>query len=171
VVALDAARRFGSRLTGLVASGAPLPALVAREEVIDLDRLRVLAAAGDLVALREEWAQHPLMQTHTPESAALMAAILADYDARDLLVPGQTPGFPREVLAMLSMPVLAMTGEHDTPWRRACAAALAATAPRARHVEIPQAGHLANADNPDGFNAAVAHFLRACAPPQTRLSA
>jgi pimeloyl-ACP methyl ester carboxylesterase len=171
VVALDVARRFGSRLTGLVVSGAPLPALVAREEVIDLDRLRLLAASGDLAALREEWAQHPLMHTHTPEAAALMAAILADYDGRDLLVPGQTPGFPREVLAMLAMPVLAMTGEHDTPWRRACAAALAAVAPRARHAEIARAGHLANADNPDGFNAAVAHFLRACAHPQTRLSA
>ena len=171
VVALDVARRFGSRLTGLVVSGAPLPALVDREEVIDLDHLRLLAAAGDLVALRSQWAQHPLMQTRTPEAAALMAAILADYDARDLLMTGQTPGFPREVLAMLSMPVLAMTGEHDTPWRRACAAALAATAPRARHAEIANAGHLANADNPDGFNAAVAHFLRACAPLQTRLSA
>jgi pimeloyl-ACP methyl ester carboxylesterase len=121
--------------------------------------------------LRSQWAQHQLMQTHTPEAAALMAAILADYDGRDLLMPSQTPGFPREVLAMLSMPVLAMTGEYDTPWRRACAAALAATAPRARHAEVARAGHLGNADNPDGFNAAVAHFLRACAPSQTRLSA
>jgi pimeloyl-ACP methyl ester carboxylesterase len=65
---------------------------------------------------------------------------------------------------MLPMPVLAMTGEHDTPWRRACARALAAVAPRARHSEIPQAGHLANADNPAAFNAAVAQFLQPKAP-------
>jgi pimeloyl-ACP methyl ester carboxylesterase len=66
------------------------------------------------------------------------------------------------------MPVLAMTGAHDTPWRRECARVLAAVAPRAQHVEIAGAGHLANADNPDGFNAAVARFLRSCAPSSSK---
>lgn len=165
VVALDVARRHGSRLTGLVVSGAPLPALVEREEVIDLDHYRALAAAGDLATLRAEWAQHPLMQTYSPEARALTAEILADYDGRDLLVPTQTPGFPREVLAALAMPVLAMTGEHDTPWRKACAEALGKTAPRGRHAVISDAGHLANCDNPDAFNALAGDFLRKCSAP------
>lgn len=160
VVALDVAHRYGSRLTGLVVSGAPLPALVERAEVIDLERLRALVAKGDLAGFRREWSQHPLMRTHSPEAAALSAAMLADYNGRDLLVASDPPGFPAEVLAHLPMPVLSMTGAHDTPWRRACARALAATAPRARHVEIPQAGHLANADNAAAFNAAVASFLQ-----------
>jgi pimeloyl-ACP methyl ester carboxylesterase len=164
VVALDVARRYGSRLTGLVVSGAPLPALVPREEVIDLDRFRALAAAGDLERLRVEWSRHPLMQTHSPAARALMFEILADYDGRDLLTPSQTPGFPREVLAMLAMPVLSLTGVYDTLWRRECARVLGAVAPRARHMEIPQAGHLANADNPAGFNAAIAQFLTPKAP-------
>ncbi len=168
VVALDVARRHGSRLTGLIVSGAPLPALVARDEVIDLDRLRALAAAGDFAQFRKEWAQHPLMQTHTPEAAALAAAILADYHGRDLADRSEAPGLPREVLALLPMPVLGMTGAHDTPWRRACARALAEAAPRARHLEIPAAGHLANADNPADFNAAVAAFLRSCTSLQAR---
>lgn len=159
VVALDVARRYGSRLTALVVSGAPLPALVAREEVIDLDHYRALAASGNLALFRKEWAQHPLMRTHSPEAAVLLAAMLADYDGRDLIAPSEAPGLPREVLGMLSMPVLSMTGAHDTPWRRACARALAEVAPRARHCEIPDAGHLANADNPAAFNAAVAAFL------------
>lgn len=160
VVALDVARRYGSRLTGLIVSGAPLPALVEREEVIDLDHYRALVACGDLAGFRRAWTEHPLMQTHSPEAAALAAEMLADYGGRDLLQGGgETPGLPREVLAMLPMPVLSMTGEHDTPWRRACARALAAVAPRARHVEIPLAGHLANADNPGSFNAAVTAFL------------
>ena len=170
VVALDVARQYGSRLTSLVISGAPLPALVPREETIDLDRFRVLAASRDLATLRAEWATHPLMATRTPEAGALMAEILADYDGRDLLAPTNTPGFPREVISVLPMPVLAMTGVFDTPWRRACAAALADAAPRARHALIRDAGHLANADNPVGFNAAVVHFLRVCAPLQTRLA-
>jgi pimeloyl-ACP methyl ester carboxylesterase len=164
VVALDVARRYGARLTALVVSGAPLPALVPREEIIDLARFRALAARGALAELRSEWARHPLMRTHSPEAAALIAPILADYDGRDLLAPGTAPGFPREALAMLPMPVLAMTGEHDTPWRRECARALGAAAPRARAIELPEAGHLANADNPAGFNAAVAAFLNPRAP-------
>lgn len=164
VVALDVARRYGSRLTGLVVSGAPLPALVTREEVIDLEHFRALAAAGDLERLRAEWSRHPLMQTHSPAARALMFEILADYDGRDLLTPSQTPGFPREVLAMLAMPVLSLTGVYDTLWRRECARTLGAVAPRARHMEIPQAGHLANADNPAAFNAAIAQFLTPKAP-------
>lgn len=169
VVALDVARKFASRLTRLVVSGAPLPALVPREEVIDLDRFRALAAAGDLERLRAEWSRHPLMETHTPEARALIRDILADYDGRDLIASnaatGQVPGFPREAAALLAMPVLAMTGAHDTLWRRECARVLATLAPRARHLEIPGAGHLVNADNPAAFNAALAQFLQPKARP------
>ncbi|TAD85771.1 MAG: alpha/beta hydrolase, partial [Sphingomonadales bacterium] len=117
VVALDVARRHPERLAALLVSGAPLPVLVEREEVIDLDRLHALAAAGDMATFRAEWAAHPLMATHTDAARALIAAILADYDGRDLLVPGTPLEAPRVVLAALAMPVLAMTGEHDTPWR------------------------------------------------------
>jgi pimeloyl-ACP methyl ester carboxylesterase len=159
VVALDVARRFGARLTGLVVSGAPLPALVPRDEVIDLAQLRAFVAGGDFAGFRAVWEAHPLMQTHSAETATLVAAMLADYDGRDLLAPSKAPGLPREALALLPMPVLSMTGVQDTPWRRACARALAEVAPRARHSEIPQAGHLANADNAQAFNAAVAAFL------------
>ena len=160
VVALDVARKFASRLTGLVVSGAPLPALVERQEVIDLERFRALAAQGDLERLRAEWSRHPLMETHTPEARTLMLDILADYDGRDLLSHSPAPGFPREAAALLAMPVLAMTGAHDTLWRRECARVLATLAPRARHLEIPAAGHLANANNPAAFNTAVAAFLK-----------
>lgn len=159
VVALDVARRHGARLSALAVSGAPLPALVPRDEAIDLARFTALAAAGDLAQLRAEWAAHPLMQTRSREAAALVAEILADYDARDLLAPSAMPGLPREVLASLMMPVLSMTGADDTPWRRACARALAAIAPRARHLELPGAGHLANLDNPGAFNDALAGFI------------
>ncbi len=164
VAALGAALLAPARVTHLALAGAPLPALVPREEVIDLAQLRALVAAGDLAGFRAAWSAHPLMQTRTPAAAALVAEILADYDGRDLLAPTEAPGLPREALAGLPMPVLAMTGEHDTPWRRACARALAAAAPRARHIEIAGAGHLANADNPGAFNAALAAFLASGTP-------
>ena len=168
VVALDVARRYGSRLTGLVVSGAPLPALVTREETIDLDHFRALAASGDMERMRAEWSRHPLMETHSPAARALVLEMLADYDGRDLLVTSDPPGFPREALAMLAMPVLAMTGAYDTLWRRECARVLASVAPRARHAEIPVAGHLANADNPVAFNALIRDFLRPRSPATKR---
>ncbi|WP_296718827.1 alpha/beta hydrolase [Erythrobacter sp.] len=167
-VALDVARMFASRLTGVVVSGAPLPALVPREEVIEIDTYREWAAAGDLAALRRDWALHPLMQAHSREAHALLAAMLADYDGRDLAALSEPPALPRDVLRTLAVPVLALTGEHDTPWRRACAAALADIAPRAMHAAVPEAGHLANADNPARFDALVAAFLRNLTAPQTR---
>lgn len=167
-VALDVARRFGARLTSVVASGAPLPALVAREEAIDLDHFRALVANGDLERLRAEWSRHPLMATQSADARAQMIEILTDYDGRDLMARSDLPDFPREAMAKLAVPVLAMTGAHDTPWRRACAEALAKTAPRAIHALVPGAGHLANADNPARFNALVASFLKSCADPIKR---
>ena len=168
VVALDVACRYPARLTGVVVSGAPLPALVAREEVIALDQYRQWVAAGDLAMLRADWAAHPLMQGRTPNAIALLAAMLADYDGRDLLAPSEAPGLPREMLRALTVPVLALSGEHDTAWRRACAAALADIAPRAMQALVPGAGHLANADNPARFNALIAAFLRNLTAPHTR---
>lgn len=167
-VALDVARRFGARLTSVVASGAPLPALVAREEAIDLDHFRALVANGDLERLRAEWSRHPLMATQSADARAQMIEILTDYDGRDLMARSDLPDFPREAMAKLAVPVLAMTGAHDTLWRRACAEALAKTAPRAIHALVPGAGHLANADNPARFNALVASFLKSCADPIKR---
>lgn len=168
VVALDVARKYPSRLTGVVASGAPLPALVEREEAIALALYRQWAAAGDLAKLRADWAKHPLMKAHSDGGRGLLAAMLADYDGRDLLAPSDPPDLSREVLSRLAVPVLALTGEHDTPWRRACAKALADAAPRAMHALVPGAGHLANADNPSRFNALIAAFLRNLTAPHTR---
>jgi pimeloyl-ACP methyl ester carboxylesterase len=167
-VALDVARKFGSRLSGLVVSGVPLPALVARDEAIDLARFRTLAAGGDLERMRAEWSRHPLMQTHSPAARSLVLDMLADYDGRDLGGRSDPPGLPHEVLRALAVPVLALAGEHDTPWRQACARALCDVAPRAMHAVVPGAGHLANADNPARFNALVASFLKSCADPKKR---
>lgn len=164
VVALDVARRFPERVSALVVAGAPLPALAPREEVIDLDRYRALAASGDVPGLRAAWGEHPLMRTHTPDAAALAAQMLADYDGRDLLAGGEAPEITREDCAALAMPVLSLAGEWDTPWRRACASALGHTARDARALEIPKAGHLANLDNPHQFNRIIRDFLLACAP-------
>ena len=161
-IALDCAHRHAWRLSSLIISGAPLPYLVERDEVIDIDRYIRWAQAGDMASMRRDWSRHELMRHENPETSALVDMILADYDGRDLLTASSLPGVPREVLTHLPVPVLAMTGEGDSDWRRACARALAGTVPRGHHGEIGGAGHLANLDNPAQFNSAVLDFVRKC---------
>jgi pimeloyl-ACP methyl ester carboxylesterase len=58
----------------------------------------------------------------------------------------------------METPVLVLCGERDErnlPLSRALADAL----PSGEFQTIPDAGHVANLDNPEAFNAAVAGFL------------
>ncbi len=159
-VALDYAARAGNRAVAVIACGAPLPALVDREEVLDIALYRRLAKEANLAALRADWATHPLMQAHSDETQRALDEMLADYEARDLQAPSVLPDLGRAVLSRLAMPVLGMTGTVDTPWRRACATALAQAAPHGEFALIEQAGHVANLDNPDSFNRILANFLQ-----------
>ncbi|MFZ9396850.1 MAG: alpha/beta fold hydrolase [Erythrobacter sp.] len=164
-VALDCAHRHGWRINAVVASGIPLPALVARDEVIDLSRYEAMARAGDMAAMRADWSRHELMRHDNPATGALVEAMLADYEGRDLLAPSTLPSVPKDALAHLPMPLLALTGEGDSAWRRGCARALADIVPRGSHALVEDAGHLANLDNPDGFNRIVSEFLLKCLQP------
>ncbi len=58
----------------------------------------------------------------------------------------------------LTTPTLVLCGERDRlnlPLSRSLATLL----PNARFETIPDAGHIANLDNPEAFNAAVSAFL------------
>jgi pimeloyl-ACP methyl ester carboxylesterase len=167
-IALDFAHRFPTRLAALVASGAPLPQLVERDETIPLDHYEAWARDGDLAALRRDWSTHELMRRDNAETAPLIEAMLADYAARDLLAPSVLAPVPRAALARIEVPLLATTGTHDSAWRRDCAAALGELAPQGRFAPITGAGHLANLDRPQEFNRVVGHFLADCAQPIPR---
>jgi 3-oxoadipate enol-lactonase len=62
-------------------------------------------------------------------------------------------------LKALTMPVLVLLGEHDTPYIHAAAAYLEDKLPLMRKVVIPGAAHLANMDQPAEFQRIVAEFL------------
>ena len=158
-VALDTAARLGDRIAAVAVCGAPLPALVERAETLDLALYQRLALEGNLPAMRADWATHPLMQARSIAARDALAAMLADYDGRDLLSPSSLPDITPAVAAALAMPCLALVGEHDTPWRRACASALAAAVPQGTSAVIADAGHVANLDNPAGFDARLSEFL------------
>lgn len=65
-------------------------------------------------------------------------------------------------LARLRVPILLLAGEHDAP-SRAASCELAVILPAARLEIVPDAGHVANLQQPAAFNARLEPFLAAAA--------
>lgn len=162
-VALDYARHRPGRLKALVLVGAPLHGVVPHREsepAIPRDRYADLVRAGQLPAMKADWATHPLVDT-TDAAAPLLAAMLDDYDGRDLLAGLAPIEISEADIAALTMPVLAIAGVGDTGWRRQVATFIGRTAPDGRVAAIDDAGHLCNLDNPARFNAILADLFSA----------
>lgn len=62
------------------------------------------------------------------------------------------------ILPQIAVPSLVLVGANDKPFLNA-AEYMAAKIPGAEKVVIPDAGHVANIDQPEAFNAAVLDFL------------
>jgi pimeloyl-ACP methyl ester carboxylesterase len=101
-----------------------------------------------------------------PESVPNVAPVMRAMGARQsregisfALVAMRDRPDQTATLAGVRVPALVMAGARDkiTPpeEHRAMAAKLA----RGRYVEVPDAGHLSNLENPDAFNAALGEFL------------
>jgi pimeloyl-ACP methyl ester carboxylesterase len=86
----------------------------------------------------------------TPREA--IAAALAGLAARE---------DSRPTLGAIQVPTLVLVGEEDVLTPPAEAEAMAAAIPGARLEKIPNAGHLANIENPEAVNAALGTFLTA----------
>jgi pimeloyl-ACP methyl ester carboxylesterase len=77
------------------------------------------------------------------------------------LVSGPAPSVIDE-LATMDVPALVMVGEKDEAFLRA-AEVMASKLPRARHVVIPDAGHILNIEAASAFDAALLDFLESIA--------
>jgi pimeloyl-ACP methyl ester carboxylesterase len=66
-------------------------------------------------------------------------------------------------------PALVLNGEFDLDSRKQSARQLALQLPHAEWVEIPDAGHLCNLDNPRAYNDVLKRFLERHAFPSTSL--
>ena len=69
----------------------------------------------------------------------------------------QSPAFDR--LRELSIPVLVIVGEHDTPYILAATEYMLENIPSARKVIMKDAAHLPNMDHPEEFQIHVTNFL------------
>lgn len=158
-VALDSALQHPDRIRALVLAGTPLPGLVPGSDAPPREDYAALVRKGAICEMRRQWMQHPLMHLANPSPSALLNQIVGDYEGRDLLAPSALPLFSADAIARLSMPVLALAGAHETPWRIACAQFLADNALRGRFERIAHAGHMINMEQPGTFNALLHDFL------------
>lgn len=70
-------------------------------------------------------------------------------------------------LGAIEVPTLVIVGQNDEPFH-AGISYIASHIPGARRVDIPNAGHASNLDNPKAFNNAVVEFLSEVAPSSDR---
>lgn len=160
-VALLLAQDHPGRVACVVLDGAPLMGSVEHTdayEEIPMMHYRRLATGHGLDAFRRQWLQHPFTQLrrHDAANTQLLSRMVERYPARDLLTDGRSS--PDVRLAEIRMPALVVNGEFDSPARLAAGAMLAQQLPDAQRALVPAAGHLANLDNPAGYNHLLVNF-------------
>ena len=164
-VALSLANSAGHRIECLILDGAPADerlGLGESNDSIPLARYRHLLRSEGIAAVRRELSTLPLLRLHTTDARAhrLLHEMLCRYQGNDLR---EAPFSAARVEPIspdrLTMPVLVLTGELDSPQRRRTGDALCAVLPHAERATVPHAGHLANLDNPEDYNAILGDFL------------
>ena len=168
-VALDYARKHPERVSALILISAPLHGMEGLEPEpgrLQREELGAMARAGKLAEMKILWRRHAYMRVCS-YAHPLRDRMVEAYEARDLLAGKRPPlQFSMQDLATLRMPVLAMVGATDTPWRRRCAELIAAEAPKGELAIVPEAGHLCSLDEPAFVNDAIEAFLQAHHAPK-----
>jgi pimeloyl-ACP methyl ester carboxylesterase len=108
---------------------------------------------------RHEWNERALATAERYATAAATGSTLAkglSLAARGMLT--QRDGAAMDSLPSITVPTLILVGAKDRNFLQA-ADLMAAKIEGAEKVVIPEAGHIANVDQPAAFNEAVAGFL------------
>lgn len=130
------------------------------------DRVRMLEGKISSIGMQayaQVYADETILPT-TPRKwhAALRDSIAAcDREAYLESVRSVFTEDVRDILTTMTIPVLVVVGEKDNRTPPAFSEAIAALVPDAEYRLIPDAAHLANLDNPEGFHRAVDPFLLA----------
>ncbi len=134
-----------------------------REVVVD----RLERGLRELERPPEEWVARYLPEFFTESAPAELAEETAAM-MRDLhpagtkaMLHAMAEADLREVLSRIRVPTLLLYGELDTRSPLHVAEQLHATIPDSQLVVLPRVGHLASAEKPEEFNAAVREFVQA----------
>ncbi|WP_052129797.1 alpha/beta fold hydrolase [Sphingomonas sp. 35-24ZXX] len=160
--AIAFAQQHRDRVATLVLQGISIAGIADHSNASDripLDDYAAMVRGGRLDEMKRHWAGHALMAGLSGEGATIGAAMLADYDGSDLLDGPAGPSARLDHVAALMMPVLAITGDADTSWRRSVTQAVARSAPLGQARFVREGGHLCNLSHPIEFNAVLSAFL------------
>jgi 3-oxoadipate enol-lactonase len=162
-VAADFALQHRDRVRSLTLSG---PLLLGRRTGIEAwPRCVALAGEGDRATAAEIWLDDPLFEglRHDEELFEELRQIVLDYGGghwTGRVASKWSDPDPVPSLRKLDVPSLVISGEMDIPSFMIMAEAYARTLPRARREIIQGAGHLANIERPDEWNALLRDFLK-----------
>lgn len=164
-VALDFALTYPERVTALALLDSILGGHPWSAEASARNGLVWQEAARDgIAAAKASWLAHPLFAPamRWPAVAARLNAIIDDYSGWHFVNPNPEQGISppaAERLHALSLPTLALVGEHDLPDFQAIAERIGREAPRASTLVVPDAGHMTSMEAPAAVNRALLAFL------------
>ncbi len=97
---------------------------------------------------------------YSQESRELFTQAISGFSRRSFMYMGGMERFFVDTDAPVSYPLLILCGEHDTPLALEAGQRLHRLEPGSRFTLIQDAGHCANIDNPEAFNAELRAFLK-----------
>lgn len=130
-----------------------------------IDRWKAMgraARAGDLMAARDLWWNHPLFDStrEIPEAAAHLKASIGAFPGTQWAQDDQRPELPDvDRLTTLSVPTLLLTGERDTEDFRLIAELIAGAGQNVTRIDHAESGHLLNLEIPDVLAGEIRTFL------------
>lgn len=165
MVAQEAIVLAPQRIAGLVLS-ATSPAFGkpegAWQAAFLAERLGILDAGKTMADVATRLVPGMVGEGFEPEGAGLAAAIMSQVPSTTYRAALHAlMGFDRRAaLADIGVPTLVIAGEHDRAVPASVMEKMAARIPGAEYVVVRGAGHLANLEQPQAFNAAVLTFLQ-----------
>lgn len=169
MVAQDFAARHAERLAALVLSGTS-PAFGNPDGEFQRKflaaRLGPLDAGRTMAELAPEIVREVIGDEADPQGIALATEVMGRVpDATYRVAMAALVAFDRRAtLADIKVPTLVLAGEKDRNAPPMMMERMAARIPGARYVCLAHAGHLANVEQPDAFDAALDDFLDALEP-------
>ena len=164
-IALAVARRHPEVLAALVLADTRADPDSPEGRQTRSDHQALVEERGDVIAAGRRPAEPDPVRDRAP-AAPEVRAFLGRHDALDRprrldRRPGSHEATPRpdRPAAAIAVPTLVVVGESDALVPLDVAEAMAKAIPGARLEVVPDAGHVANLENPDVFNRIFAEFL------------
>ncbi len=162
-IVLDYALQFPDSCSSLILVDSALNGYIFK--TFSLDKSYLAAKESGIEKANEEWLNNELFKTARNNSAVAGALkeIIKAYSGWHWLnknpwIPLQPPSI--EQLHKIKQPTLVITGALDLPDFQDIAGILSNRIPNAKKMEIQNAGHMCNMENPVLFNKIVGEFMR-----------